>query len=70
MSVCLYSCPSYPECKSHLLCVALCYILWSALALRYFSTLNDKGKIFVKKNTERELCFDILYSFCLKHFSF
>ena len=32
--------------------------------------LNDNGSIFVKKNTERELCFDILYSFCLKYFSF
>ena len=38
-------------------------------ALQYFSTLSHRGHD-LKKNIEHEMCFDILYNFCLKHFSF
>lgn len=64
MSVCLYSCPSYPECKSHLFCVALCYYLWCALALRYFSTLNDKRQDFRKKK-KKKLNVNCVLIFCI-----
>jgi len=42
-------------------------------ALKYFSTLSHKRRDFrkeKKKVTEHKMCFDFIYNFCLKHFSF
>ena len=35
-----------------------------------FSTLSHKRHDFPKKYTEREMCFDFLYNFCMEYFSF
>jgi hypothetical protein len=42
----------------------------ACLAVRYFSTLSHKRYDFRKNATEYKMCFDFLYNFCLKHFSF
>jgi len=40
-------------------------------ALQYFSTLPDKQNEFRRKKViGHKMCFDFLYNFCLKHFSF
>ena len=39
-------------------------------ALQYFSTLSHKLHDLKKNVTEHKKCFDFLYNFCLKHFSF
>jgi hypothetical protein len=36
----------------------------------YFSTLPHKPHDFQKEIIEHTMCFDFLYNFCLKHFSF
>jgi hypothetical protein len=42
-----------------------------SLALLYFSTLSHKRQNFPKKVIEyKNVCFDFLYNFCLKHFYF
>ena len=38
--------------------------------LHYFSTLSHKRHDFRKEVTEHKMCFDFLYNFYLKHFSF
>jgi len=38
--------------------------------LQYFSTLSKKIQDFRKKNLKQNVCFDFLYNFYLKHFSF
>jgi hypothetical protein len=38
-------------------------------ALQYFSTLSHKRNDYRKKDTEHEMCFNFLYSLCVKHFS-
>jgi hypothetical protein len=35
-----------------------------------FSTFSHKRHDFRKKITEHKMCFDFLYNFCVKHFSF
>jgi hypothetical protein len=37
---------------------------------KYFSTLSHKRRDFLENVIERKMCFDFLYKFCLKHFSF
>jgi hypothetical protein len=58
MSVCLYSCLSYPARKS-LFC-----------AVVYSSTLFHKSHDFRGEKVEHKSCFDSLYNFCLQHFTF
>jgi hypothetical protein len=41
----------------------------ACLTLPQFPTLSHKRKD-LEKIIEHEMCFDILYNFCLKHFSF
>ena len=53
--VCLYSCLTYPSCKSHIFCAVLpCRLS----ALNIFFT---KDKIFGGKNTEHKMC-DFVFS--------
>jgi len=49
-------------------CAILSFVARSAL--EYVSTLSQKYFDFRKTVTEHEMCFDILYNFCLKYFSF
>jgi hypothetical protein len=42
----------------------------ACLAVQYFSILSYKRHDFRKKDFKHEMCFDFLYNFCLKHFSF
>jgi hypothetical protein len=67
MNVCLYSCLTYPVCKSHLFCAALYCHLWLAWALPYFSALSHKQQDFRKKIEHNMYVF--LYGFYLKNFS-
>ena len=42
----------------------------ASLAVHYLSTLSHKWYDFRKTVTEHTMCFDFLYNFFLKHFSF
>jgi hypothetical protein len=42
----------------------------ACLAQPYFSKLSHKRHDFREKVIENKMCFDFLYNFCLKHFSF
>jgi len=43
----------------------------ACLSVKYFSTLSHKRHFFSKKVIEnKKVCFDFLYNFRLKHFSF
>ena len=54
----------YPACNAH---VPYCH-LW---LYHIFSTLSHKWHDFLKKKKVPEnICFQFLYNFCLKHFSF
>jgi len=44
--------------------------LWKAPLCNVFSTLTHKLHIFEKQLLNKNACFDFLYNFCLKHFSF
>jgi hypothetical protein len=49
-------------------CATLSYM--ACPALLYFSTAPHKRHEFFRKVIEHKMCFDFLYKFCLKHFSF
>jgi hypothetical protein len=71
ISVCVCVCVnvafSYPACNAH---AHYCY-LWPVWLCVIFPHYLIKGTIFEEKNVaEHKMCFDFLYSFCLKHFSF
>jgi hypothetical protein len=71
MSVCLYSCLSYPACKLHLFCAVLCCHLWPVRLYHIFSHYPMNGTTSGEKNYWKlNACFDFLYNFCLKHFPF
>jgi hypothetical protein len=55
MSVCLYSCPSYPACKYHLFCAALYFHLWPLSRRRFLPHYLSNGVIFVKKFFEHKM---------------
>jgi hypothetical protein len=68
---------TYCECVSVALVIQ--HVMWLrsvilssvvSLALQYFSTLSHKRHAFRKNIIEYKMCFDFLYNFCLKHFSF
>jgi hypothetical protein len=42
----------------------------ACLSLPYSSMLSHKGHDFPKKVIQNKMCFDFLYNFCLKYFSF
>jgi hypothetical protein len=42
----------------------------ACLTVPYFSTLSHNRRDFRVKVIERNMCFDFLYKFCLKYFSF
>jgi hypothetical protein len=69
-SVCLYSCRSYPACNVHLCCAAIYCPLWPVCMYHIIPHYLITGTISEKKNTEHKMCFDFLYTFYLKHFSF
>ena len=60
MSVCMYSCVSYPACKSHVLMRFMILSHVACLDVPYFSTFPTNGTIFEKKilNTK-------FFRFCL-----
>jgi hypothetical protein len=54
----MYSCLSYPACKSH--------VVFGVSSSTISSALFHKGTIFEKKkNKKQKMCFDFLYDFCL-----
>jgi len=57
---------TYPVCSSH---APFCH-LWPAPLYSIFSTLSHKRHDLKKNDWTQNMCFDVLYSFCLKHFSF
>ena len=69
---------TYSECVSVALviqqakrtrCIILSYV--ACLNLPYFSMLSQKmARLSEKKVIEHIMCYDFLYNFCLKHFSF
>jgi len=65
--VCVYSL-SYPACIAH---APYCH-LWPVLFHNIFPhyLINDRIVCKNKKYWTQNVCFDFLYSFCLKHFSF
>ena len=67
--MCLYSCPSYRACKSHLLCATSCSHPWPVWIYHVFPRYLIKGNTFGKHLLNRREPFDFLSNFCLKHFS-
>ena len=55
---------------SRMQCAVFYCCLWPARLYNIFSTLSHKRHDFRKKILNYETCFDFLYTFCLKHFSF
>ena len=68
MSLCLYSCLSYPACKLHLFCAALYRHLWPVWPYRIFPQYLINGRIFW--GGWLNLCFDVLYNFRRRSSSF
>jgi len=52
----------------HMHCIVVSLVAY--LAVSYFSTVRHKGMICGKRVTEYNVCFDFLYNFCPRHFSF
>ena len=61
--VCSLRCPA-------MLCTYTILSSVACSALKYFSTLSHKLHDFLNKITEQNTCVVILYTTCLKHFSF
>jgi hypothetical protein len=59
-----------PEGKSQLFRTVLYSYLWPVWLYHIFPHYFINGTIFGKNVLNIKLCFDFLYSFCLKHFSF
>ena len=57
---------SYPACNAH---APYCY-LWPAPLYNNFPHYLIKARISGKKLIEHKMCFDFLFNFCQKHFSF
>ena len=55
--MCLYSCYSYPACKSHILCAVFCCLLWPVFLYHIFPRFLINGTIFKKKNIEHKIVF-------------
>ena len=51
-------------------CARALFLSVACAALLYFPTLSHSGTIFGKKVITQNVCFDFLYNFYLKHFSF
>ena len=56
---------TYPACNAH---APNCHLWLHPLYI--FPHYLTEGKNCEKKNTEHKMCFDFLYNFYLKHFSF
>ena len=54
----------------YLQCACATWSFVTCPALHYFSTFSHKRHDFRKKILEIKMCFDFVYKFCLKHFSF
>jgi hypothetical protein len=70
VNVCLYSGRSHPTRKSHPFCATLYLYLWAAWLYNLFPHYLINVTIFRKRCCAQNVCFDFLYNFCLKHFSF
>jgi hypothetical protein len=65
----LYSCLSYPTCKSHLFCVVLYRPLWPVWLYHITPNFLISGRI-LERNIEQKVCFHFLYNIGLKNFPF
>jgi len=54
----------HARCMYHILSSVAC------LAVPYFFILSHKCHSITGKVIDHKMCFDFLYNFCLKHFSF
>jgi hypothetical protein len=57
---------SYPGCNAH---ASFCH-LWPVPPYNIFQHYLINGMIFEKRYWTQNVCYDFIYSFCLKHFSF
>ena len=70
MSVCLYSCLSYAERKSHIFCSTLYCQLQRDRLYSTFPHYLINSTVFGKKSSlTQNVCFDFLYTSDLKHLS-
>jgi hypothetical protein len=69
MSGCPYSCPDTQH-ANRIFSAPLMLLSVACLAIRNFSKLSLKLNDFRTKNSEYKMCFDCLYNFWLKYFSF
>jgi len=63
--VCVFVALRYAACSAR----ALYCHLWS-IGCTVFSTLSHKHYDFQKKGIVHEMCFDFLYTVCMKRFTF
>ena len=70
MTLCLYSCLSYPAFKSHHFCDVLFVICGQSASTILFDITRYNARTFwQKKKKLTNACFDFIYHFCPQNFS-